>query len=124
MALKEVCIAARTFGPGRAQEGDIICIREPLNVIGSKEGNDFLWLLIDDSQLPSGELRGSGAKFRYNLPLAEILAKHPTIDLNRVRDSGVWYQPLRDYDPVTRVARRNTQTNGTTRQAIVDKDAP
>jgi len=122
MALKEVCIAARDFGPGRAQEGDIIAVRAPLNVIGTKEGNDFLWLLIDDSQLPSASLRGESIKYRYNLPLAAVAAAHPTIDLERVRNPNDRYQPLRDNDPITGAARRSTQTSGTIGSNIVDRE--
>lgn len=108
MALREVCIAARDFGPGRAQAGDLIAIREPLGGIGAKEGHDFIWLLVDESELPDpSELRGEATKNRYRLPLQALVAQaQEAIDLARVQDPDDHYQPFLDTDPATGMHRR------------------
>ena len=90
MALKEVCIAARTFGEGRAQEGDIICIRDPLGYVGTKEQADFIWFMVDSSLLPSGnDLRGVNQKFKYNISLDSL-----GVNKARANDPGDKYQPF------------------------------
>lgn len=92
MALKEVCIAARTFGEGRAQEGDIIVIREPLGHVGTQEQNDFIWLLVDESELPDPTtLRSSvvGRKFAHRIDLNSL-----DIDVAKARDPQQKYQPF------------------------------
>ena len=47
MPILEIAVAARDFGPGQAQEGDVIGVRFPKGVIGAQEGKDFLWLTVD-----------------------------------------------------------------------------
>jgi NADPH-dependent ferric siderophore reductase len=114
VALKEVCIASRTFGPGRAQEGDVIGIRDPKPSIGTKEGTHFLWLLIDESRLPTGDLvqiEPGQPKYRYNISLGDLKMRNPQIDLARLRDPDDWYQPFRDTDRQTGLHRANLTTN-------------
>lgn len=90
MALMEVCIAARTFGPNRAQEGDIIVIREPRGEVGTKEQADFIWFTVDSSLLPSrNDLRGATQKFKYNISLDSL-----GIDKARANDPADKYQPF------------------------------
>lgn len=115
MAVKEVCLAARDFGPGRAQAGDIIDIRTPKGSIGVKEGKDFIWLLIEERELPSrAELRAEAGtekfKFRFCLPPAQLKILLPRLDLGRLADPDDWYQPCLDCDPQTGLARRRHLT--------------
>ena len=94
MALREVAIAARDFGPGRAKAGDIITVREPLGHIGAKEKADYLWLLIDESELPPAHLIDKTQDEVPNIPLAALVAAVPSINLENVQDSGAEYQPF------------------------------
>lgn len=100
MALKEVCIAAHDFGPGRAKEGDIIAVRDPIGGIGKKEGNSFLWVLMDEEDLPQ-ELPCKTSDCRACVSLDELKATDPEIDLDKVRDPQQFYQPCFDTCPKT-----------------------
>lgn len=100
MALKEVCVAARDFGPGRAQAGDIIAIREPMAGIGKKEGVDFLWLLMDEEDLPQYEFSKLDPE-RPCLPLEELKAQCPELDLEKCKCPNTFYQPFFDTCPKT-----------------------
>ena len=91
---KEVVVAAFTFGPGRAQEGDIIAIRDPLGYIGNKEQAAFLWLIMDSDNLPDpATIRGDTSlgqpKNRYNIDITTL-----GINLVRARNPVDKYQPL------------------------------
>lgn len=122
MAIVEVCIAAHDFGPGRAQEGDIIAIREPQLHIGLKEGRDFLWFLADDSELPDPALLegdAPGLKKRFNIPLARLQAKFGQFNLSRARNPDDWYQPFRGTD--TGGMHRSEHALFTLRDIMVDK---
>lgn len=102
MALVEICIAARTFRPGGTQEGDIIVMREPLPEIGAREGKVFLWMLMEDDNLPPKALLEQAAKagkFRFNISLHSLKVQFPELDLARVRDPNDWYQPLLGTNP-------------------------
>jgi len=110
--LKEVCIAARDFGPGRAQEGDIICIRNPRGEVGRKEGKDYLWLIIDESELPSQDKVRKDAPRRAQLKLDDIKAKHASLDLARVRDPNDEYQPFVNPHPTTGRLQAQVQLRG------------
>jgi len=110
MAIKEVAIAARDFGPGRAQEGDIVVVREPVGEIGRAERKDFLWFTIDDLLLPDAqslqqvdtdESGNQVNKRRYRIALDDLRTLEPSVDLSRVRDTDDDYQPLVDPDPTT-----------------------
>lgn len=116
MALKEVCIAARDFGPGRAKEGDIITIRNPKGGIGLKEGRDFLWLLMDEADVPIHTPKKHEG--RLNVSLDEIKQRHPSVNLDRVRDPNDEYQPFLNTDPET---KRNRGTVRTARLTITDR---
>jgi len=109
MAAKEICIAARDFGPGRAQEGDIIWIGEPRDGIGLREGYDFIWLIVDDSILPEpNDLKGASSKFKYNIALSAVrTSRLATFDEGRARDRRDYYQPFRNTDPVTGLHRQS-----------------
>lgn len=93
MALKEVAIAARPNQSGSCEPGDIIVIREPVGYIGRKEGASYLWLLIDDSELPSPEETRKDGMTRAHIDLDDLKAAHPSLDLDRVR-SDQDYQPF------------------------------
>lgn len=106
MATKEICIATVASRSGNTVEGDIIVIRDPLPYIGLKEGTNYLWFLVDDTALPSREtLSGSSTKWRYNVPLADLKARVAALDLDRLRNSRDWYQPLQDTNPDTGLHR-------------------
>lgn len=111
MALKEVCIAARDSDSGNTREGDIIVVREPLGYVGKREQHDFIWLLMDDADLPDpARLRGGGdqlipTKHRYQIPLANLTGLDPV----RARDRTDRYQPFVTVDQ-TMGTLRNPQT--------------
>lgn len=95
----EICVAAYNFGPGRAQEGDIIVARLPTGIIGAKEGRDFLWMTIE-TDLSKEELEeegeGSGPtekKRKRKLDMAAFCVEE-AIDKRRVNNPGDEYQPL------------------------------
>jgi hypothetical protein len=93
MAIKEVCIAARPSASGNTLEGDIILIRNPVGEIGKKERADYLWLLIDERDLPTVEETRKDGTTRARVDLDELKAKHPSLDLEMVR-SEQEYQPF------------------------------
>lgn len=109
MAAKEICFVARTFGPGRAQEGDIIWVGEPKTGIGLKEGNDFIWMIVDDSVLPDiQEIHGVTNKFRFNVSLLNVRASRlASFSLTRARNPNDYYQPFRNTNPVTGLHRES-----------------
>lgn len=96
MPVYEVAVAARDFGPGRAQEGDIIAVRTPIGRVGKKEQNDFIWFLME-SELTPAELmaEGEGTKRKYAVNLADI---DENIDLEKARDPQQTYQPFFSVD--------------------------
>ena len=91
MAILEIGVAARDFGEGRAQEGDIIFARKPLGHIGKKEAKNLIVFLMDTDKTPS-ELTALGVdgKRRYNISLDEI---DPFMDKAKARNKNVEYQP-------------------------------
>lgn len=99
MALKEVAIAVRDFGPGRAAEGELVVVRDPLPGIGKKEGVDFLWFLMREEDLP--EATPSKVDGRPVISLAELKALNPELDLEKCQCTETWYQPFRDTCPMT-----------------------
>jgi len=99
VALKEIAIAVRDFGPGRAAEGEVIVIREPKAGIGKKEGVDFLWLLMDEEDLPA--VLPSKIDGRPVISLAELKAANPELDLDKCKCPETWYQPFFDTCPMT-----------------------
>lgn len=120
MAAKEVCIAARTFN--NVEEGDILGVRDPKGGIGLKEGKDFIWVIMDSSDMPSGSLRNeSNSSPKYNLPLSKLQEKFPELDLTRLRDEADHYQPLFDTDPSTGLHRKQNLPKAFSR-SIADKE--
>lgn len=125
--IKEVCIAVRTSKSGRTQPGDILVVREPLGGIGLGEGKDFLWLLIEESQLPTPPIRSDVAlnlphKHRYQVPLAALKVMIPDLDLARLADKDDFYQPCLDTDPVTGVHRRQHPVPAALKADTIDKE--
>jgi hypothetical protein len=108
MAVYEMFIAAHNFGPGRAQEGDIIAVREPIGFIGNKEQADFL-LLVVETEIPAEDLMETGSRRKRErfLPLQALASKGLQLNLDRVRDPQDKYQPGIDPDPVTGAFRRS-----------------
>ena len=110
MALVEVLIATSSRGPGGAQAGDIVAVRKPLGTIGLKEGRRHLVILVEESELPEHPLQTpeSGRKNNLNVPLAELarLLVGPPLDMNRLSDPELFYQPVMDGDPATGKLRR------------------
>lgn len=102
MALVEVCIAAHDSQSGNTLEGDILCIRKPSGGIGKKEGKDFLWLLMDEADLPEGSILKSDPQ-RLGIDLEELAASRPDLelDLAKCRCPNTWYQPFFDTCPKT-----------------------
>lgn len=100
MALKEVCIAAHDSKSGNTLEGDIICIRDPKGGIGKKEGVDFLWLLMDEADIPEGSTIKLDPD-RLGIELDDLKAACPDLDLEKCRCPQTWYQPFFDTDPKT-----------------------
>lgn len=97
MALKEVLIAAHDSPSGNTKEGDIVVIRDPIRVIGTKERLDYIILTIDDSLLPaSTDLRGNVRKHKWNIPLVSL-----NLSEDRARDPQDAYQPYVDLDADT-----------------------
>lgn len=97
MAVKEVCLAARTFHPKGAQAGDVMVVREPLGYIGGAEGKDFIWLLMEEANLPTRELLEEPfrwGKFRFHIHLPSLVSQYPDLSLRSVADKRAWYQPL------------------------------
>ena len=99
MALKEVAIAVRDFGPGRAAEGEVIVVRKPLSGIGNREGVNYLWFLMDEEDLP--EALPSKVDGRPVISLDELKAANPELDLDKCRCTETWYQPFFDTCPMT-----------------------
>jgi len=132
MALKEVCIAARPSQSGNTLEGDIIVIRDPRGEIGTKERGNFLWLLIDESELPPCEDCAKDNPERANISLDSIKGKHPSLDLDMVR-SDQEYQPFVNPHPVTgrfqarvpvggvAVSKRNNSNSPLLQQRLLDQ---
>ena len=123
MAMKEVCISARDRGIGRAQAGDVIVVRNPKGGIGRQEGRNYLWLLIDESELANIVTINNGPAFKYrnNIPLAALKTLYPDLDLTRVADNRDWYQPFRDTDEDIGAHRRNRTPSGIA-QILTDKE--
>lgn len=97
MPVWEVCVAARDFGPGRAQEGDVIAARVPTGAIGTKEGKDFFWLTIDtdlsrEELMEPGSGSGPGGKRKHKLDLVAFTAEEG-LDKARINDPNDEYQP-------------------------------
>jgi len=106
-------------GIERGQEGDIIAMRFPLDSIGLKEANDFLWLRInglDRGNLdrltdpwgepldPLGDYGPANPVFvkrRYCIPLDRLKAVFPGLDLIKARDRLQVHQPLCPVDTDT-----------------------
>lgn len=99
MALKEVCIAVYQENPNQAVPGEIIAIREPKGGIGKKEGNRYLWFLMDEEDLP--EVLPSKLDGRPVIDLNELKALNPELDLDKCGCPDTFYQPLFDTCPVT-----------------------
>lgn len=99
MALVEVCVAATTVGRF-AQPGDIICIRKPLGAIGMKEGKNFIWLLMDEADIPQGALDKTDP-MRMGIDLEELAEVNPGFELAKCQCPETWYQPFFDTCPRT-----------------------
>ena len=94
MPIYEIAIAAYDFGPGRAEEGDIIEAREPKGFFGAKEDKGFLWLLLD-SPLTVEQLKESkGGKKRDRKVDVDALVISAKINRGRMNDKDDAYQPL------------------------------
>lgn len=119
MALMEVCIAAHDFGPGRAREGDIIVIRKPRGEVGKKEQQGFLWLMIDESELPAVPHAKTSGK-RHCISLDDIKAKYPNVDLEKIRNPQIPYQPFLNTDRQNGRSRAQVQAR---RLVITERDA-
>jgi hypothetical protein len=95
----------------RVIPGDIVAFRRPHFVIGTKEGSDFIWLLIDgleenewgnlislghDADVHS-DIEDAGPvydKRRYFIPLARLKKLRPDFNIQRAMDPGDFYQPF------------------------------
>lgn len=123
MALKEVCFAAFNFGPGRAQAGDVIEIRKPQGGIGRKEGHQYVWLLLDESEIPTPTTRDPESqdpviKHPLQISIDELKTKMPALDLTRLADPRDFYQPFLGTDPESGAHLRNDSPSSLT---IIDR---
>ena len=104
MAVYEVAIASHDFGPGRAQEGDIIEARKPLGYVGQEEQSSLLWLILETDEEPEAlklKDRRSRGEEAENLPLEQLNSNGFSFSLDRVRDKTDKYQPGLGVHPVT-----------------------
>ncbi len=111
----------------RACVGDIIAVRNPHYVIGTKETKDYIWLRIegleetdlwkldgpafDDKTLYLGwfeEKRKRYEKRRYCIPLRTLKEYFPDFDIDRAKNPNDIYQPfmILDEDNLTYLAPR------------------
>jgi len=92
-------------GHERKQLGDIIAIRKPHSVIGSKEVTEFLWLriegieedlmmLLQDIVESTGQPSVVYDKRRYCIPLRKLKKFFPSFDIGRAMDKTDIYQPF------------------------------
>ena len=116
--LKEIAIALYD-SPGGIEEGDVIVCRNPLNGIGEKEGEMWLWGIADINELlaniidkPRRDLITNKIinKRRFKIPLEKIKQLDLNFSRSRARNLADKYQPyftidhnflLVDPDPTT-----------------------
>lgn len=105
VAIRCYSSAPLASGHERALEGDVICVRPPLNGIGMQEMRDFLWLRIsgwEDNDLAALQTVVDGyEKRRYQIPLKRLKAACPAFDEARARDRTQVYQPFLGVDEDT-----------------------
>lgn len=99
----------------RACIGDIISVRAPHHVIGTKEGKEFVWLRLEGPEQNSLQyLKHRVADYvdpdlkymaerqylkrydkrRYCIPLERLKQLFPNFDIDRARDADDFYQPF------------------------------
>jgi len=106
-------------GHERAVEGDIIAIRKPRRVMGTKTRSRYLWLLLEGldwnpmsildrsniEPIPLDDIPNPDEipydKRRYCIPLDRLKVVAPFLDLARVRDVADKYQPFLNVDEDT-----------------------
>lgn len=119
----EVALRARDKSGEHARSGDIIDVREPIGILGTKERNEYLWIMLsgeDDSIMqslvayntePTFELSARKGidlpaldaspklfdKRRFCIPLARLNQVSP-FDMTRVLDPADPYQPFMPVD--------------------------
>ena len=121
--VKEIALYLRSRAPlatgaPRAQEGDIIEVRDPSLGIGLQEAHDVLWLLVEGLKAqefsflkepltdPLTERRDDKVvqintlveKHRYSIPLERLAAVAEFFDIARARDVTDPYQPFLPID--------------------------
>lgn len=99
----------------RACPGDIIVIRRPHHVIGTKEGTEYIWLRFDgleangfwdlkggsgtymDPQYDAPDAKSFETRYdkrRYCIPLERLKKFIPSFDIARAQDPEDFYQPF------------------------------
>lgn len=129
MALKEVAIAAVDSQSGNTKAGDIVVIRNPRGEMGKKEQEAFLWLLIDESELPSqSEISKVALDPETGEPIVvngqpvlntqrawfdiDELAAKANINAGEIRNPNRKYQPFTNPHPVNGRFQANVPTTG------------
>ena len=120
----EIAINTENHAPNgeneRSLEGDIIAVRKPLDYIGTKEANTFLWLLVEgleENEIArlneifyepfsadgsfSDENKVKYDKRRFCIPLERLKQIVPTFDEIKARDRNLVYQPFLPVDEDT-----------------------
>lgn len=87
----------------RIKEGDIVVVRNPIGVVGSKEVNEFLWFTIETTPEVADSLTEPGVdgdKRNFKIQLPELKSKVlQSLDLVKARDKSRVYQPFVFADP-------------------------